>query len=218
MITFGEKETKATVTVQVHGDNVAEPDETFSVRLTQPLHATIQDNTGVATIINDDGTISIADAAVTEGNAGTTDLVFKVSLSVAATEKVTVNYHTTDGTATIANSDYVAASGTLSFAPGETSQNITVVVNGDTKFEDDEVMHVVLDNSSPFVIADGTADGSSRTTTARRRSRSRTRRRRARATSGTKVFKFPGDALEHQRQPDPGALQHPGRHRDHGQR
>jgi diadenosine tetraphosphate (Ap4A) HIT family hydrolase len=191
VITFGEKETKATVTVQVHGDNTIEPDETFSVRLTQPLHATIQDNTGVATIVNDDGTISIADASVMEGNAGTTDLVFKVSLSVAATEKVTVNYHTTDGTATVANNDYVAASGTLSFAPGETSQNVTVVVNGDTKLEGDETLNVVLDSASPFAIADGAGVGTIQNDDSTPVVSIADAPAATEGNSGTKVFKFP---------------------------
>ena len=191
VITFGEKETKATVTVQVHGDNTIEPDETFGVRLTQPLHATIQDNTGVATIVNDDGTISIADASVMEGNAGTTDLVFKVSLSVAATEKVTVNYHTTDGTATVADSDYVAASGTLSFAPGETSQNVTVVVNGDTKLEGDETLNVVLDSASPFAIADGAGVGTIQNDDSTPVVSIADAPAATEGNSGTKVFKFP---------------------------
>ena len=75
--------------------------------------------------------LSIADASVTEGNSGTTTANFTVTLSAAATSTVTVNYATANGTAT-AGSDYVAASGTLTFTAGQTSKTIPVTVNGDT--------------------------------------------------------------------------------------
>jgi Phosphoesterase family/Calx-beta domain len=71
-----------------------------------------------------------------EGNAGTTTVAITASLSEPASSTVTVNYATVDGTAKLADSDYVAASGTLSFAPGSTSETISVSVVGDTKLED----------------------------------------------------------------------------------
>ena len=80
---------------------------------------------------------------VTEGNAGTTAATFTVTLSAAATFPVTVNYATANGTAT-AGSDYTAASGTLTFAPGQTSKPITVTVNGDTAVEPNETFFVNL--------------------------------------------------------------------------
>lgn len=70
--------------------------------------------------------ISIADAsAVTEGNIGTRAATFTVTLSAASTQTITVAYTTGDISAT-AGSDYLAASGTLTFAPGQTSKTITV--------------------------------------------------------------------------------------------
>ena len=91
--------------------------------------------------------ISIADApAVTEGNAGTVAATFTVTLSAASDQTVTVDYATADGSAT-AGSDYQAASGTLTFAPGETSKTITVLVNGDRLAEPNETFVVNL--SSP---------------------------------------------------------------------
>ena len=81
--------------------------------------------------------LSIADTSVTEGDSGASNAVFSVTLNTAGAETATVSYATADGTAT-AGTDYQAASGTLTFAAGNRSQRITVVVNGDTVDEDDE--------------------------------------------------------------------------------
>ena len=81
--------------------------------------------------------VAIADAAVTEGNAGTVTADFVVTLSTASTQTVTVNFATADGSAT-AGSDYVAQSGSLTFNAGDTAKTISVVVNGDTVDEGDE--------------------------------------------------------------------------------
>jgi uncharacterized repeat protein (TIGR01451 family) len=88
--------------------------------------------------------LSINDVTLAEGNSGTTNFTFTVTLSASSNLTVTVNYATADGTATIANNDYQAASGTLTFNPGETSKTITVKVNGDTTTEPDETFTVNL--------------------------------------------------------------------------
>ena len=91
--------------------------------------------------------IRITGGSVVEGNSGTTPLAFTVSLSAAATQTVTVNYATAGGTAT-SGTDFVAQSGTLSFAPGETSKTILVDVVGDTDYEANEAFSVVLSGAS----------------------------------------------------------------------
>ena len=78
--------------------------------------------------------LAIAGASKTEGNSGTQNLVFTVTLSQTSTSAVTVRYASANGTAT-AGSDYNAASGTLTFAPGVTSRTVTVAVRGDTTVE-----------------------------------------------------------------------------------
>jgi hypothetical protein len=93
--------------------------------------------------------------SVTEGNSGTTNAVFTVSLSAASTQQVTVNYATADGTATTGNSDYTAKSGTLTFAPNTTSQPISVAVNGDTTVEPNEAFVVNLTSPTGATILDG---------------------------------------------------------------
>ena len=102
--------------------------------------------------------LAINDVTVAEGNAGTASATFTVSLSAASTETVVVSFATANGTAA-AGSDYVAASGTLTFAPGETSQTVTVQVNGDRVGEPDEVFFINLGNAANATIADGLGTG-----------------------------------------------------------
>lgn len=99
--------------------------------------------------------LSVDDVTVTEGNAGTTNATFTVTLSAAANKPVTVDYRTADGTAS-AGSDYTPASGTLVFARGETAKQITVRVNGDTAPEVSESFFLVLSNAAEAVIGRGT--------------------------------------------------------------
>ena len=103
--------------------------------------------------------ISISDVSAVEGNSGTTPFTFTVSLSAPSDLPVTVNYATADGSAT-AGSDYTAASGTLTFAPGQTSQTITVLVNGDRLLEPNETFFVNLSTpNSHAEISRGTGYG-----------------------------------------------------------
>jgi glucose/arabinose dehydrogenase len=149
-----------TVSVTVNGDTLFEPNETFFVDLTSPTNATISDSQGVGTINNDDAqpTISINDVSVTEGNAGTANAGFTVSLSNASSQTITVNYATADNTAT-AGSDYVTAGGTVTFTPGQTSQPVSVTVNGETTFEPNETFNVNLTSPTNATIADNLGVG-----------------------------------------------------------
>lgn len=149
-----------TFTVQVNGDTLNEPDETFFVNVTNVTNAVTVDGQGVGTIVNDDPlpALSINDVTVTEGNAGTTSAVFTVTLSAASGRTVAVNYATADGTAT-APVDYVSTSGTLTFPPGVTTRTVTVLVNGDTTPEANETFSVNLSGASNATIADAQGIG-----------------------------------------------------------
>ena len=89
--------------------------------------------------------ISVHDVQVVEGNVGTTDATFVVALSAASSQTVTCNFATADGTAT-ADSDYVAKSGALTFAPGEVEKQVVVLVNGDTVDETQETFFLDISN------------------------------------------------------------------------
>jgi parallel beta-helix repeat protein len=103
-------------------------------------------------------TISIHDCAVGEGDAGPTPCGFVVSLSAPSPVTVTVSYATADGTAT-AGSDYTAASGTLTFTPGVTTQPLPVQVLGDAAVEPDETFLVNLSAPTGATIGDGQGVG-----------------------------------------------------------
>jgi Calx-beta domain len=103
--------------------------------------------------------ISISDVTLAEGNSGQMAYVFTVSLSEASSKQVSVKYGTANGTAKTGNGDFVGKSGTLTFAPGEMTKTVTVMVNGDTTVEMDEWFFVNLSRARNAVIADAQGVG-----------------------------------------------------------
>lgn len=99
-------------------------------------------------------TLSIAAASVTEGNSGTAVLTYVVSLSAPSSLPVTVGYATANGSAT-AGSDYVAQSGTLTIAAGQTSGTVSILVKGDTAVEGNETLKLTLSGAAGAVLAGG---------------------------------------------------------------
>lgn len=97
--------------------------------------------------------ITIANTAVTEGQSGTVAADFAIALNPSSSVPVTVNFATADGSATVANDDYLPTNGVLTFAPGESNKIITVLVNGDTQIEPDETFLVVLSNPTNAALA-----------------------------------------------------------------
>src|SRR5262249_20306313 len=126
--------------------------------LSNPLNATLADAQGAGTIVNDDAppTVAINDTTVTEG--ATSAALFTVTLTGATQLPATVDFATTDGTAT-AGADYTTASGTLTFAPGTTSQQIAVPILNDNVTEVAETFFVGLSNASGATIADNQGVG-----------------------------------------------------------
>jgi large repetitive protein len=159
-LTFAPGETSETIPVAIIGDRVVGADGYFLVNLQSPKQARIGDGQAVVSISDDEPRIYVGDVYAAEGNSGTTPFVFTVSLSVAYDRPVTVDYATADGSAA-AGSDYAAAAGTVTFAPGETTQTVTVQVNGDRLVEGDESFSLDLGNaSSNSAIARGVGYGS----------------------------------------------------------
>ena len=107
-------------------------------------------------------TVSIADGTMLEGADGAANLTFTVSLSAAAKRQTVVPFHTVDGTATVADSDYVATSGSVTFRAGQRSATITVPVRGDLMVETDETLQVVLGTPTNATLARSTATGTIR--------------------------------------------------------
>ena len=157
-LTFAPGETSKTITVPVIGDRLAEPNETFVVNLSDPNNATIADGQGVGTILDDEPRMSINDVTVTEGNTGSVNAAFTVSLSVAYDVAVTVHYQTANGSAT-AGSDYAAASGDVTIAAGQTTKTFTVAVIGDRSAEPTENFVVNLSAATHGLIVDSQGVG-----------------------------------------------------------
>jgi probable HAF family extracellular repeat protein len=158
-LSFGPGETSKTITVNVRGDIVGEAHETFFVNLSNPTNATISDAQGQATVNNDDTALSINDLTLAEGNASATAFNFTVTLSHASANTVSVHYDTSDGTAAQPG-DYTAASGTLTFAPGDTSETVTINATGETTFETSETFNVTLSSATGgATISDNTGVG-----------------------------------------------------------
>ncbi|UPY36670.1 Calx-beta domain-containing protein [Sediminicoccus sp. KRV36] len=160
-LSFSAGQVSKTIAVTIRGDTVVEADESFSLLLGTATGATISDGSGLGTILNDDlppVTIAVSDALLSEGDVGTKQMLFTVSLSRAATSAVSVTYATQAGTAA-AGSDFTAASGTLSFAAGETSKTIAVTINGDMDVEADETLTLLLGTATGATVADGSGLG-----------------------------------------------------------
>jgi hypothetical protein len=160
-LTFTSGDVQETITVLVNGDTLVEPNETFFVTLKNPTGATTTRSQGTAIITNDDQpppSFSIDDVSVTEGNAGATGATFSISLSRPSSQTIMVNFATADGTA-VAGSDYLPASGVLTFAPGITRLPLTITVNDDTNVELNETFFVNLTNPVNATIEDGQGRG-----------------------------------------------------------
>jgi hypothetical protein len=165
-LTFAPGETTKTVAVLITGDALDEPDETFTLELSSASGATIAKDSGLGTILDDDPppNLSIDDVRVTEGNSGTRDAVFTVRQSAASGRIITVAYATGDASVAIVGvatpgDDYNTRSGTLTFAPGSTTQTIAIRVIGDTHAEPDETFAVTLASPTNATIAKASGTG-----------------------------------------------------------
>ena len=158
-LVFNLGETKKTVRVPVRGDNVVELDESFGVLLSGAVNATIATAEGTGLIRNDDVSAGISDVTIREGDLGTKNAVFTVSLSRPQRGgNVTVQFATADGTG-IAGLDYVATSGLLTFAPGVVSRTIIVPITDDRLNETAETFVVNLSSVTGAVLNDSQGAG-----------------------------------------------------------
>ena len=162
-LTFAPGETSRQISVVVRDDRLAEWHEYFSVDLTEAsANASIGDGHGLGSIADNEPVISIDNASVVEGHAGTTDAVFTVRLAQPYDQPVSVNFSTAEGDtqfpggywgyygyypplpAATSGTDFQGQAGTLTFAPGETSREIRVAVYGDRRAEATEYFSVDL--------------------------------------------------------------------------
>lgn len=157
-VVFQPGETSKNASVEILGDTVDEFSETFKLNLSNVDVGTIVHAQATATIEDNDPppTISVADNGVLEGDGGSNNVMLSVTLSQASEKPISIDYATADGTA-IAGADYVATSGTLSFAAGQTATRISVPIVGDINEEPTETFTVNLSNPVNVTIDKGQA-------------------------------------------------------------
>jgi hypothetical protein len=127
-LTIPAGQTTRTVTITVLADRLPEPNETFAVNPSGVTKGFLADAVAIGTVRDDEPRVAINDVTLQEGNSksGVTLSTFTVRLSAAYDQAVTVSYSTADGKANVSDNDYLAASGTLTFAPGETAKTVAV--------------------------------------------------------------------------------------------
>ena len=154
-LNFANGETSKTFQIPILDDSTTELEETFTV----VLHTASLDMLGTPNVLTvtlqDHLTVPFMfpfDASVQEGNSGTKDMLFLLNLSVPTGKTVSVNYATANGTAIggaacgSPSVDYESKSGTITFAPGQTSFTLPIKICGDTSAEANEQFVVQLSN------------------------------------------------------------------------
>jgi chitinase len=159
-VTIPAGQLSATFGVTIIGDTAYEDREDFGVRLSAVQGATVPDPLVTALIENDDmPTLRIGDASIVEGNSGTQQMVFTVTLSNGLTNWVTFNAATQSGTATVGSDFTGFGATTYQIGPGYTTKTISVPITGDTKAEADETLKVNLSAVTGAALADGQGIG-----------------------------------------------------------
>ena len=158
-LTIPAGSTTGTIAVPTANDTIDEADETFRLTLSSPTNATLADATATGTITDDDdATLSVNDVSGSEGGT----LTFTVTLSVASEDTVGVTWTATaGGVSDTADTGDLAGSltGTLTFAPGDTSKTFTVSTAEDTTDEAAETFTVTLSGPTNATLGDGTGTG-----------------------------------------------------------
>ena len=101
---------------------------------------------------------SMGDATINEGNAGTQEMRFTLSLDHPYTDVVQVKYTTADSTAS-RNTDYVKKQGIINFQPGQVTKRITVTINGDSTVEANEFLKVLASQATNAKMLDSIGVG-----------------------------------------------------------
>ena len=152
-LTFADGETFKNVSIPIIDDNIWSGYSTaFNVTLSNATGgATLGSTVATVTIYENDPppTVAINDISVPEGNSGTSNANFTVTISGARAANVVINWYTSSSSA-FSGSDYVNSSGTVTFTPSDTQKTISVPIIGDTVYESDETFYVFLSGNVNF--------------------------------------------------------------------
>ena len=154
---FTPGDIEGTISVLLQEDTLHEGDETFALTLSNPENAGLASAAATGTIADNDAMpeLTVDDARAAED---ADVMVFTVSLNAPSALQVTVDYASSDGSAT-AGEDYNAAEGSLSFMPGDVERTISVMLTEDTMYEGDETFALTLDNPENAGLASAAATG-----------------------------------------------------------
>ncbi|MBW3077614.1 FG-GAP-like repeat-containing protein, partial [Prochlorococcus marinus] len=155
-LTISAGSTAGIINIPILADTIHEGNETINITLSNPTNATISNSTATLNITDDDPVPSITIADVTTANENAANATFTVSLSNPSYQDITLNYATSNGTAT-AGADYTSTSGTLTISAGATSGTFNVPVLADNLDEDNETATITLSNATNAGISDSTA-------------------------------------------------------------
>ncbi|HHB93630.1 MAG TPA: hypothetical protein ENK88_00600, partial [Campylobacterales bacterium] len=162
-VTFKEGVSEHIVNIPTIGDDIIEPDE--NVKLVLSNSPFIIDFDSEAEILNDDGDFpgvdfSTGDVSILEGNTSTKTLSFHFELDKVALAGSSFEYYTQDDDANVSDNDYVEINTTLYTIPvGTKNIDIDVIINGDTKIENDETFYLKFQNEKNISISGHTAKG-----------------------------------------------------------
>lgn len=152
LLTFSPGETSKPVTVNILGDFVVEPDETFFLNITSANNAVIADSQGVATLLNDDtpGTIQFQSAnfSVNEGDGSATVTITRTG---GLSQGVSVRFITVDGSA-LAGADYSSVRTTVVFEPDQATKTVNIPIFNDNIDEADETVILALESPTGGAI------------------------------------------------------------------
>ncbi|SFE91182.1 Calx-beta domain-containing protein [Roseivivax sediminis] len=169
-LTFSPGTLTQTLSISARSDSVIETDESVVVEFYDPVGAEFfGDNQTLRVtnfILDDDGSdtdraMLVSSPVIVEGDGGTREAVFTVSISEAFSSVETFAYSTRNGTAS-AGSDYTAKSGNVRFVPGQTEAEIRIDISGDNAVEPSEYFHLVVETDAR--IADGGIGATGRAT------------------------------------------------------
>ncbi|UPY35439.1 Calx-beta domain-containing protein [Sediminicoccus sp. KRV36] len=168
IVSFAAGQTSRVINVNAAGDTVWEADESFTLTLSSPVGSVLGTSTAQGVLRNDDPTrfaIAAADAAKSEGQAGSTPFTFTVTRDGDTSVAHSITYGVVGNGPSKANgTDFVGGAmpgGTVDFAAGETSKLLTINVQGDTSAEANEGFAVVISTATPgLAIATAVALGS----------------------------------------------------------
>ncbi|MCA8938839.1 MAG: VCBS repeat-containing protein, partial [Planctomycetes bacterium] len=155
-LNFAAGETSKVVMISITDDSADEDAESFALNLSGAGNATIGSSNATITINDNDAAPSVGFAMTTASiDEDMSPLSLTVTLSAASGKTITVDYASSNGSAT-AGSDYSAATGTLTFNAGESSKTIDLVVLDDNADESDETFLVTLSNPTQATLGANT--------------------------------------------------------------